>query len=230
MPIAIRNTLLLVLSGTAGYFDAVCFLALKVFPANMTGNTVVLSVALVHADREAILYAGSALLGFVAGAALGSWIVEPDESATIWPRRVSVALALEAALLIGFAIAWWWTGEHAIGDPLVRAALVIAAASAMGTQSAAAQRLGVAGVSTVAVTGTLTGLTADLVAMARRGLAASAPGRDMGLLAVWLVYAGGAAIAAASPRERLAALVFPAALIVMVTLAAMIAARRNASA
>ena len=46
MPVAIRNSLLLVLAGTAGYFDALCYLALTVFPANMTGNTVLLSIAL----------------------------------------------------------------------------------------------------------------------------------------------------------------------------------------
>ena len=38
------------------------------------------------------------------------------------------------------------------------------------------------------------------------------------LRAVWLVYGGGATIAVASPRERLAVLIFPAALIGVVVI------------
>jgi uncharacterized membrane protein YoaK (UPF0700 family) len=227
MPIAIRNTLLLVLSGTAGYFDAVCYFALKVFPANMTGNTVLLSIALVEADTQAILNSGLVLFGFVAGAALGAWIVEREERAGVWPHHVNHALALEAAVLIAFALAWWQAGDLRFSNVAVQLALISIAASAMGVQSAAARRLAVSDVSTVAVTGTLTALTADLVAMARRGPAASGPGNDVGLLAVWLIYAGGAAIAVASPRERLAALVFPAALIVIVVVTSVIASRRT---
>ncbi len=81
MPIAIRNTLLLVLAGTAGYLDALCYLALKVFPANMTGNTVLLSIAVVQRDTPAILNSGLTLAGFVAGSAAGAWIVDGDERA-----------------------------------------------------------------------------------------------------------------------------------------------------
>ena len=92
MPVAIRNSLLLVLAGTAGYFDALCYLALTVFPANMTGNTVLLSIALVQEDAQAIVNSGLALLGFVAGAALGVWIVHSEVTCqAAHPRTTSSA-------------------------------------------------------------------------------------------------------------------------------------------
>lgn len=228
MPVAVRNTLLLLLAGTAGYVDALCYLALKVFPANMTGNTVLLGIALVQRDAQATLHSGLALAGFVAGAAAGAWIVERDERAHVWPRAVTVALALEGAVLVAFAGGWWWAADHAFSNPAVRWALISVAAAAMGMQSAAARRLDVSGISTTFITGTLTSLVGRLVAVARRGTAAvQDPGHGMGLLAVWLIYAGGAAIAAASPRGQLAALVFPAALIAVVAVASVIASHRR---
>jgi uncharacterized membrane protein YoaK (UPF0700 family) len=193
----------------------------------MTGNTVLLSIALVQEDTQAILNSGVALFGFVAGAALGAWIVHSEEPTGVWPGRVTVALALETTVLIAFALVWWRAGDQAYSHPVLGLALIAVAASAMGMQSAAARRLAVSGVSTVAVTGTLTGLTADLVAVVRRGTASSAPGYGLGLLVVWLSYAGGAAIAVASPRERLAALVFPAALTVLVVVTSVIASRQR---
>jgi uncharacterized membrane protein YoaK (UPF0700 family) len=228
MPPAFRNALLLVLAGTAGYVDALCYLALKVFPANMTGNTVLFSIAVVQRDTPAIFNSGLTLAGFVAGSAAGAWIVDADERAAVWPRRVSGALALEGLILIAFAFAWWWAADRAFGNPLVRLALLATAAMAMGMQSAAARRLDVSGISTIVVTSMLTSLTARLVAAVRRGSAPiSEPGHGLGLLAVWAIYAGGAGIAAASPRERLAALVFPAALIAAVVVASIIAPRRE---
>lgn len=74
----------------------------------------------------------------------------------------------------------------------------------------------------------LTSLTARLVAVGRRGTASvSDAGHGLGLFAVWAIYAGGAAIAVASPRERLVALVFPAALIVAVVVASVIASQQR---
>ena len=160
------------------------------------------------------------------GAAIGAWIVDPEQRAGVWPRRVSAALALEGTVLVAFAVAWWAAG-HAVSDPVMQLALVAIASLAMGMQSAAARRLDVSGVSTVAVTNTLTNLIAHLVAVMRRGAqAAPSQRRGLGLLAVWLVYAGGAAIAVAS-REGLGALIFPAALIVVVVITSVVASRRH---
>jgi uncharacterized membrane protein YoaK (UPF0700 family) len=93
--IRIRNTLLLLLTCTAGYVDAIGYRGLdRVFTANMTGNTVLLGLALVEADSQAALQSGLALAGFLVGSALGAWIIERSQPANLWPRPVTVALAL----------------------------------------------------------------------------------------------------------------------------------------
>ena len=52
-PTALKNALVLLLTAAAGYVDAVSYLALgRVFTANMTGNTVLLGLALVQRDRR----------------------------------------------------------------------------------------------------------------------------------------------------------------------------------
>ena len=64
--------LMLVLTFTTGIVDAVGYLGLdKVFTGNMTGNVVILGMALVGADGLPIVGPVLALVGFMAGAALG---------------------------------------------------------------------------------------------------------------------------------------------------------------
>jgi uncharacterized membrane protein YoaK (UPF0700 family) len=48
----------------------------RAFTANMTGNTVLLGLALVRADSQAALRSGLVLAGFLLGGTLGAWIVE----------------------------------------------------------------------------------------------------------------------------------------------------------
>jgi uncharacterized membrane protein YoaK (UPF0700 family) len=75
--IMIRTTLLLLLTCAAGYVDAIGYRGLdRVFTANMTGNTVLLGLALVEADSQATLRSGLALAGFLVGSALGAWIIQ----------------------------------------------------------------------------------------------------------------------------------------------------------
>jgi uncharacterized membrane protein YoaK (UPF0700 family) len=65
------------LSLAAGCVDAVGYLGLgQVFVANMTGNTVLLGLAIGQADGRGVLHAGTALIGFVLGVAVGAAIVE----------------------------------------------------------------------------------------------------------------------------------------------------------
>ena len=84
---------MLALAFAAGYIDAVSYLGLsRVFTANMTGNTVLLGIALAQLDGDAAARSGLALAGFLAGAAAGAWIVERDHSQGLWPRAVTLAL------------------------------------------------------------------------------------------------------------------------------------------
>lgn len=72
-----RDAMLASLSLAAGCVDAVCYLGLgQVFVANMTGNTVLLGLAIGQADGRNVLQSGTALVGFVLGVAAGAAIVE----------------------------------------------------------------------------------------------------------------------------------------------------------
>jgi len=235
--ITIRNMLLLLLACAAGAIDAISYLGLgRVFTANMTGNTVLLGLALVQADHQEVLRASLALIGFFGGGVLGARIVEKGPSAGLWPRTVTVALALEWGFLVVFAVGWLYTGGEA-ETFAARAPLIVLSALAMGVQSAAARRLEVSGIATTYITGTVTTLAAWLVRWFGGGGATAstrpqagmtdlgAPRqarRAVGLLAaVWGIYLGGAMVAGACVRlGPESAVLFPLALMLIVAVTA----------
>lgn len=222
--IAIRNGLLLALAFAAGYIDALSYLGLgRVFTANMTGNTVLLGIALAELDGDAIRRSSLALAGFLAGAAAGAWIVERDHSDGLWPWAVTLALTLESLLLLAFAAGWYFVHDT-LATATTTAALIVLSALAMGVQSAAVIRLEVTGIATTYLTGTLTNLAALLMGRSHRK---SKPFRNSALLAsVWIVYIGGAVVAAVDlPRNLVLTLALPAALIIVVTTIAAIVFR-----
>jgi uncharacterized membrane protein YoaK (UPF0700 family) len=226
--IATRNMLLLLLACAAGAADAVSYMELgRVFTANMTGNTVLLGLALVQAESQAALRSALALAGFLVGGALGAWIVERGEPGGIWPPTVTVALSLEWILLNAFAVDWLFI-SGGTPTPSATAGLIALSALAMGVQSTAARRLDVSGIATTYITGTLTTLVARLVGRVYHAGAAlnllqqtrPAHGADL-LAAVWLVYLGGAAVAAAATiLDRALAVVLPIAVVMIVIVTA----------
>jgi uncharacterized membrane protein YoaK (UPF0700 family) len=164
VPHPVRDTLLIALTFTAGCVDAISYLGLgRVFTANMTGNAVLLGVALGHAEASTAERSAVAVVGFALGALAGSRIAPTGPRGPAWPRHVTVALAIELVALVAFAAFW-----PSSGTPLARLAdaLTGLSALAMGIQSAAARRLAVSGVTTTYVTGTLTSLMAGLAALA----------------------------------------------------------------
>ena len=150
--------LMLALTFTTGIVDAVGYLGLdRVFTANMTGNVVILGMALAGADDLPILGPALALVGFLAGAALGGRVLRTAPAG--WSDRTSGTFAATGVLAVGL-------GVGALIAPPVEAttwALVVTTllAVAMGLQAATARRLAVKDVTTVVVTSTLTGLAAD---------------------------------------------------------------------
>ncbi|MEX0427601.1 YoaK family protein [Nocardioides sp. DS6] len=150
--------LMLVLTFTTGINDAVGYLGLdKVFTGNMTGNVVVLGMALVGDTGLPVVGPALALLGFLAGAAFGGRVLKAEKEP--WSPRATGLFALVAAIMLGLAALLFSAGE----DPS-RAVMTITttlAAIAMGTQAAAARHIAVKDVTTVVVTSTLTGLAAD---------------------------------------------------------------------
>jgi uncharacterized membrane protein YoaK (UPF0700 family) len=196
------------LSVAAGCVDAVSYLSLgHVFTANMTGNTVLLGLSLGQADWQAALRSGVALVAFIFGVAVGTVIAGGDrERHAVWPITVTLTLAVELAVLAAFALGFYLAGGAAH-------TLILLAALAMGLQSTAVRRLGIPGVATTYITGTLTSVIEGAIsrlylviyssAMSgergeRRSKQATTSARGLVLPAdVWFAYAIGAVTAGA---------------------------------
>ena len=167
IPAPARNLFLVLLSAAAGCVDAIAFIHVGVFPANMTGNSVVLATNLLHPASGAAILSALALLGFCAGAAASARMVRSAEHA--WSHRTNIALLGAAALVLGAAAAIPFTGDRYM------ALIILATASAMGIQSAAVQQLGIAGVATVFMTGTLTTAVSRFVGGVQERMAGRLP-------------------------------------------------------
>lgn len=216
---------MLALAFAAGYIDALSYLGLgRVFTANMTGNTVLLGIALAQLDGDAVARSSLALAGFLAGAAAGAWIVERDNSASLWPRGVIFALSLEWLILLAFAVGWQFAGD-VLPAAAATELLIVFSALAMGVQSAAVLRLEVAGIATTYITGTLTNLVTRVMGKSRRRSKPAFP-RSRLLGAVWIVYLGGAATAAVDLQlDPVLALALPVAVVLLVIIISAVAFR-----
>jgi uncharacterized membrane protein YoaK (UPF0700 family) len=188
-----RRRLVLLLGGTAGYLDAVGYLTLGIFTANMTGNTVLLGIAIGQGRWPAMVRVLVALAAFIAGAGVGALLFRERQ-------RIGRVLGVEAAcLLAGLTVGWGGLPESRGAFPLI--ALLSAA---MGAQSAAVRRVGEQRISTTYVTGTLTSLAADTVSQilarrerGRRPVADPAPATRSSLpllIGIWATYVAGAVI------------------------------------
>jgi uncharacterized membrane protein YoaK (UPF0700 family) len=154
--------MVLVLTWAAGGVDAISYLGLgRVFTANMTGNAVLLGLAIGQGHGLAALRSIVALVGFVLGVAVGAIIVERSPAQGDWPKAVSRAVAVECIILVFFAIAWRL--PHTFQSEPSLYALITLSAVAMGIQSAAIRYLNVPGIATTYITGTLTGMVSGFV-------------------------------------------------------------------
>jgi len=193
--------MLVMLSLAAGCVDAVGYLGLgQIFVANMTGNTVLLGLALGQAQGQAALRALVALGGFIVGVAAGAAVVGPGRERSAWSPSVTAALALELVVLAAFAVGWFLADAEPAG--LAVYPLIALPSLAMGVQNAAVRRLGIPGVATTYITGTLTDLTEGAIARLRPAVydgdrSGQTRPSARGLLLpadVWLAYGVGAVI------------------------------------
>jgi uncharacterized membrane protein YoaK (UPF0700 family) len=153
-----RNTMVLVLTWAASGVDAISYLGLgHVFTANMTGNAVLLGLAIGQGQGLAALRSIVALAGFVLGAALGAIIVEIGPQHTDWPEAVTRAVLAEGVILGAFTLTW----HLGVRSGAILYALITLSAVAMGIQSAAIRHLKVPGIATTYITGTLTSMVAE---------------------------------------------------------------------
>lgn len=187
-PARLHLVLMLVLTFSTGVIDAVGYLGLdRVFTGNMTGNVVILGMALIGADDLPVLGPAIALAGFMLGAVIAGRVLKSEAAG--WSRRTTALLAAVGVTMAAVAALLFVQAPRA-GAPLTLA-ITAGLAVAMGLQAATARHLSVKDVTTVVVTSTLTGLAAD----SRLGGGSGANwGRRLG--AVVLILAGATAGAA----------------------------------
>ncbi|WGL53449.1 YoaK family protein [Nocardioides sp. BP30] len=179
--------LMLVLTFTTGINDAVGYLGLdKVFTGNMTGNVVVLGMAVVGGSGLPILGPALALIGFMAGAAIAGRLLRHGSRS--WHGLTTAVFAAVAVLMLVLGGVLLLVGD----DPSHPAGVTVTttAAFAMGLQAAAARLIAVKDVTTVVVTSTITGLAADLGS----GRSAGAARRASAVVAIIAGAATGAAL------------------------------------
>jgi uncharacterized membrane protein YoaK (UPF0700 family) len=158
----LRDTLVVILTLATGATDVMAITRLgAVLASVMTANLVFLGLA--AAQRSAALagHVAVAIAAFIGGAALGSRLAhQRRDGEPVWPVRVTRALAVEVLFMLLLAAGW----ETSQGRPagILQVALLFLAAGCMGIQSGAVAGLGVPGLSSTYMTGTLTMLLAGL--------------------------------------------------------------------
>ncbi len=192
-PVAPRRQLVLLLGGSAGYLDAVGYLTFGIFTANMTGNTVLLGIAIGQGRWQAMVRVLLAIAAFVVGAAAVALLLRER-------RRMGRVLGLEAACLLAGLAVWW----RVIPEAAQALPVIALLSAAMGAQSAAVRQVGEQRISTTYVTGTLTSLAVDTMSeiLGRRRRrsrpqtdpAASARRSVPLLTGIWATYVAGAVI------------------------------------
>lgn len=181
------NLCMLLLSAAAAFSDVIGYTKLgQVLPSAMTGNTALLGLALGQDRLVAASRSIAALLGFVAGGGVASFMLgdeAPDAPASL---RV---LAVEMVALATFAAIWLATAPT-LRDAALYTMIVLAAAG-MGMQSALARRINLPGITTVVFTSTLTAIVGALVHNIRRRdpLLPAATRRQLAALAIYIVAA-----------------------------------------
>ncbi len=153
---ASHTALMLALTFSTGIVDAVGYLGLdRVFTGNMTGNVVILAMAVTGADGLPVLGPVLALLGFAGGAALGGRLLRRFGAG--WSVATTRVLAGVTVCLAALTVLLAVPG---LDEPR-RLVVTTLLGAAMGAQAAAARQVAVKDVTTVVVTSTITALSAD---------------------------------------------------------------------
>lgn len=157
-----RDLAVVALAMVSGATDALGFLALgSAFTSVMTGNMVLVGIAVGTGDASAIGIVGTAIVSYIVGAGVGARIAgQPEGHDGLWPEAITRALLVELGLVTVFAVAWWSLGSEPPEGWF--APLLALNAAALGIQSSAIMRFGVSGLSTTYLTGTLTTLVVRL--------------------------------------------------------------------
>ena len=164
-PDRLHLSLMLALTFSTGIIDAVGYLGLdRVFTGNMTGNVVILGMALTGADGLPIAGPIIALALFMVGAAIAGRTLRSQPAG--WSGRSTALFVGVGAVLLAAALPMLLLTDPA--EP-VKLAVTGGLGLAMGIQAGSARQIGVKDVTTVVVTSTIVGLAFDSVFAARTG-------------------------------------------------------------
>ncbi|ROS50287.1 DUF1275 family protein [Frigoribacterium sp. PhB24] len=174
--------MMLTLTFTTGIIDAVGYLGLdRVFTANMTGNVVILGMAIAQADGLPIVGPIVALAAFLLGAAIGGRVLRGGRVG--WSGRSTISFGVTGGVLLGLGVStFFFVPEENTPWAFTITGLL---GAAMGLQAAAARKIAVADVTTVVVTSTIVGLASE--SKLAGGTGKNFPRR---VLAVVLILAG----------------------------------------
>ncbi|MBD8064704.1 DUF1275 domain-containing protein [Devosia sp. PTR5] len=174
-------TLGMILTATAGFLDAIGFVALGGYYISfMSGNTTQLGAALPAGELGVVVLSASLVVLFFIGSALGTLVVLANPR---WgAARVSAIIAAGVTVALGLSL---------IGLSIPRTMLILALTA--GAQNAVLPAHGAVRLGATFVTGTLYAAGQDF-ALALRRLAP--PFRWLQHLGVWLSLMGGAALGA----------------------------------
>ncbi|MHC2115037.1 YoaK family protein [Stenotrophomonas geniculata] len=185
---------LALLSFCAGSMDAIAVFSLGgVFTSAMSGNTIILGLALGQGHLTTAAHTGMALLNYLIGVAATSALVAVFNRGLLW------ALILEALLLVLFT-ATWLSFDTPHGSASVYG-LIALSAIAMGLQGGIGRAVGAPGIMTVIFTSTYTAIVGSIV---ERAIARSRPlltPLALGQLRALLAYLCGALIAAVCTKH-----------------------------
>ncbi len=174
----LRDVRIDLISWVAGSIDALSFLGLgHVFTANMTGNTILLALAISgQVAGLSVIRSSIALIGFASGALFGASLVTlriekrllrkylgsnrsseeeilKEAEQEEWPPEINHALYAEAVILLVYGILWSFFPPQG-ADIEVTYLIILLSGIAMGIQSEAIAHLGVWGIVSTYITGT----------------------------------------------------------------------------
>ncbi|HSN10073.1 MAG TPA: YoaK family protein [Hanamia sp.] len=145
--------MLVLLACVAGSVDVMSYYRLgHVFTANMTGNTILLGLAIGQGKMASSLHSLAALAGFFTGTLIGASIIENTKKA--WSHYVTLCMTIETIIIAILVLIWF--EESVITNNYVLYISIILSAIAMGIQSATIWHLKIPGVVTTFLTGTIT--------------------------------------------------------------------------
>lgn len=185
---------LFLLTWTSGIMDALSYLRAGVFTANMTGNTVLLGLAMAGRDRSRFMLALASVLAFALGALIAGSVLARSNPRTEGHEDLKLGTALELPFVAVFVVLTAFAREN---EPYPMSIVITALGSiSLGIQSAAVRHLQIAGIATTFISGTLTTAMLFLAAIEAPGSRERPRGSPLLLGAIFVSYFAAAAVGA----------------------------------